>query len=225
MKTLVKLVIVLLTTSLFAQKTIETNIGDFTELKVYDLINVQLIKSDENKVVISGENLDDVILKNTNGVLKIKMNLGEIFDGDKTNVKLFYKSVDVIDVNEGAVVVSEDLIKQFEIDLKAQEGGNIQVPLNVKYTNIKAVTGGIVTTTGKTENQDVSISTGGIYKGRKLETEQTQIKIKAGGEGHVRASKLVDVKITAGGDVFIYGQPKTVNETKALGGRVKRMDS
>ena len=225
MKTLVKFIVLLITTSVFAQNSIERSIGEFTELKVYDLIHVELIKSDQNKVVITGENTDDVILKNTNGVLKVKMNLGEIFDGDKTHVKLYYTSIDTIDANEGAVVKSEDIIDQFEIDLKAQEGASINVPIKVKYANIKSVTGSTIIANGSAKNQDVSLSTGGIYKGSDVDTEHTEISVKAGGEGHVRATKLLDIKITAGGDVYIYGHPETVNETKALGGRVKRVDS
>lgn len=225
MKSLVKFVVLLITTSVFAQNAIERQIGEFTELKVYDLIHVELIKSDQNKVVITGDNTEDVILKNTNGVLKIKMNIGEIFDGDKTHVKLYYISVDTIDVNEGAIVKSEDTIEQFEIDLKAQEGASIEVPINVKYANIKSVTGGIITATGQAKTQNVSLSTGGVFKGSDVDTETTEIAIKAGGEGHVRASKLLDINIRAGGDVYIYGRPETINESKALGGRIKRVDS
>ena len=225
MKTLVKLVVLLISTSVFAQNSIERDIGEFTVLKVYDLIHVELIKSDQNKVIITGNNTEDVILKNTNGVLKIKMNIGEIFDGDETHVKLYYTNVDIIDVNEGAIVKSEDTIEQFEIDLKAQEGASILVPIAVKYANIKSVIGGIINTRGQAKTQNVTISTGGIYKGSKVDTENTDISIKAGGEGHVRASKVLDIKIRAGGDVYIYGQPETINESKALGGRVKRVDS
>ena len=127
-------------------------------------------------------------------------------------------------MNEGAKVTSDDTIKQFEIDLKAQEGATINVPVNVSYTNIKAVTGGIITAKGTSTNQDVSILTGGIYKGSELETEKTEVSINAAGEAYVRASKLVDIKIRAGGDVFVYGNPETVNESKILGGRIKRMD-
>ena len=224
MKTLAKIFTLFITTTLFAQNTIEKEIGEFTTLKVYDLINVELVKSDKNKVSITGINANDVIVNNKNGTLKIKMSLEEIFDGNNIKIKLHYKSVDVIDVNEGAKVHSEDIIKQFEIDLKAQEGGIIDVPLNVTYTNVKAVTGGSVKTSGTSKSQNISLLTGGIYKGESLKTEKTEVAVKAAGEAYVRASSLVDIKIRAGGDVFIYGNPETVNESKVLGGRVKRME-
>ncbi|MEL0455329.1 head GIN domain-containing protein [Flavobacteriaceae bacterium SZ-1-7] len=223
MKTLVKIFVLCLTTTLFAQKPIEKTVGEFTELKVFDLIPVELIKSTENKVIISGENKSDVIVNNNNGKLKIKMKFEESFDGSDTKVVLYYTSVDVIDVNEGAKVESKDIIEQFEIDLRAQEGGMINVPLNVKYANIKAVTGGSIATTGTSKKQHVSLLTGGIYKGQTLITENTEVSINAAGEAYVNASKLVDAKIRAGGDVYIYGDPETVNESKMLGGRIERM--
>ncbi|MCF7559563.1 DUF2807 domain-containing protein [Sabulilitoribacter multivorans] len=224
MKTIAKALALFITTTLFAQGPIEKTIGEFTELKVYDLIEVELIKSSEDKVIITGENNKDVIVNNKNGTLKIKMSLNEIFDGSKTKVKLYYTSVDIIDVNEGAKVNSTDVIKQFEIDLKAQEGGSINVPVDVSYTNIKAVTGGVIKTSGTSKKQDISILTGGVYKGSDLETNETEVSINAAGEAHVKAKKLVDIKIRAGGDVFIYGDPEKVNESRVLGGRVKRMN-
>ena len=66
--------------------------------------------------------------------------------------------------------------------------------------------------------------TGGFYNGKDLKTEKTEVSINAAGEAHVKASKLVDIKIRAGGDVYVYGNPETIKESKVLGGRVKRMD-
>lgn len=207
-----------------AQEPVVKTIGEFTELKVYDLIEVRLIKSNENKVVVSGKNTKDLVVINKNGKLKIRMNLEEIYDGKNTTVELYYTSVDIIDSNEGAKIYSEDIIKQFEIDLKAQEGGKIKVNLDVNIANIKSASGGIIETDGTAKSQNVSLSTGGIYEGRNLQSVNTEVTIKAAGDAHVKASELVDVKVRAGGDVFVYGDPKTIKESLVLGGRVKRME-
>ena len=59
----------------FSQRIVDKAVGDFKEVKVYDLIEVNLIKSDENKVLVKGDNVDDIQIVNKNGVLKIKMEL------------------------------------------------------------------------------------------------------------------------------------------------------
>ena len=214
---------ILIASTAIAQNQIEKTIGEFTQLKVYDLIEVKLVISDENKIVITGKNTEDVVVINKNGKLKIRMILEERFDGKNTSVTLFYTTVDILDVNEGATISSKDTIKQYEIDLKAQEGGKINVHLEVKIANIKAVTGGIIKAHGSATKQKVSLNTGGIYEGKNLQTENTTVIIKAAGNAEVNASELVDIKIRAGGDVFVYGDPKTIIENRVFGGRVKRM--
>ena len=224
MKNIIKTLALLVVLTANAQKPISKTVGEFTELKVYDLINVELFKSEENKVEISGENAEKVVIINKDGTLKIRLNLEESFDGNKTNVKLFYTAFDIIDVNEGAYVSSEEPISQFEAELKAQEGGLIKLNLDTKETKIKAITGGIVELTGKTNNQNITIGTGGILKAENLESANAKVAIRAGGEAYINATDLLDIKIRAGGDVFIYGNPKEVKENTALGGRIKRMN-
>jgi hypothetical protein len=218
-------ILFLLTASiLMGQSTLEKKVGEFTTLKVYDLINVNMIKSVENKVVINGDDRYEVELVNRNGTLKIRMSPERSFDGDNTFVTLYYTEVDVIDANEGSRVTVKDLIDQYEIDLKAQEGANIQASLEVTYANIKAVTGGIINTRGSSKNQDVSVYTGGVYEGKELTSEFSEVSIQAGGEISVNCSDRLEIKIRAGGDVYVYGNPKMVDENRVLGGRVKRMD-
>jgi hypothetical protein len=224
MKNIINTLILFVSISIGAQNTITKTVGEFSELKVYDLINVELIKAKENKVEISGKNASNVVIVNKNGTLKIRLNLEEIFDGNKTEVKLFHTGFDVIDVNEGAYVNSTEQIKQFEIELKAQEGGLINLNLDTKEVKIKAVTGGIIDINGKTNNQSVTIGTGGIFKAEHLKSTNATVAIRAGGEAYVNVLELLDIKIRAGGDIYIYGKPNKVNESRALGGRIKYMD-
>ena len=75
-----------ITVTASAQDTIEKSLGEFSTVKVFDLINLKMIKSDENKAVISGDNKNDVELINKNGLLKIRMNIEESYDGNDTVV-------------------------------------------------------------------------------------------------------------------------------------------
>ena len=130
----------------------------------------------------------------------------------------------MIDANEGAYVHSNDMIEQYEIELKTQEGGKIELPLKVKTADFRAVTGGILELSGTVNNQDIKINTGGIFNGEALESVTAEVAIKAGGEASVFATELMDIKIRAGGDVYIYGNPNTVKEDRALGGRIKHVN-
>jgi hypothetical protein len=183
-----------------------------------------MIKSDKNEVLISGSNKSDVEIINKNGTLKIRMNIEELYSGDNTKITLYYTNVDVLDANEGSEIIVDGVIKQYEIDLKSQEGARIEASLDVSYANVRAVTGGIINASGKAKNQDVSIYTGGIYNAKELKTEYTEVSVQAAGEASIYAEEKVDVRIRAGGNVFIYGNPKSVDESRVFGGRIKRMN-
>lgn len=218
------LALLCITGILNAQSPIEKTVGEFKELKVYDLIEIKLVKSTENKISITGKNASAVIVVNKNGTLKIRMNIEKTFDGNKTYVTLYYTDIDIIDANEGAYIHSDETFKQFDLKLRAQEGGLIKLNVDNSFLDIKSVTGGNIETHGVAKKQNIVLNTGGIYHGEDAKTEETKVTIVAAGEAYVNASNFVDIKIRVGGDVFIYGNPKTVNESKAIGGRIKRMD-
>ena len=224
MKNIITLCLVFLSIAAFAQRSITKDVGDFHELKVYDLIEVNLIQSNENKVVIKGNHTDDVKIINQNGKLKLRMEIETRFRGEDTYIEVYFKNIRTIDANEGSYIVGNEMIEQDKIELKAQEGGRIKVGLAVDHTKIKAVTGGIIEASGLSKSQEIQLNTGGIFEGRALLTEETKIGITAAGEAEINASDRVDVRVTAGGDVDIYGNPKEVNEEKLAGGRINIMN-
>ena len=113
MKTLYSLLLFCISLTLTAQNLQEKAVGEFKEIKVYDRIEVELIKSDENKVVVSGKKTEDVVVVHKKDLLKIRMTLEEAFDGDDTSIKVYYTSLDIIDANEGTFIGSKEVIEQF----------------------------------------------------------------------------------------------------------------
>lgn len=213
----------LISSVLLSQNSINKQIGEFKELKVFDLINVTLVKSDENKIIISGKNRRNVRIINKNGKLKIRMELEESYDGNDTKITLYCTDVDIIDANEGANIKVEETLDKYDIKFKAQEGGKITADVKSTYIDVRAVTGGIINLTGTSKNLDISIYTGGQFEGEDLKTESTEVSINAAGEARVNASKFVEARVRAGGSVFIYGNPKEIDQKTVLGGKIKRM--
>lgn len=204
----------------FSQRTIDTEVGEFDTIKVFDLIEVNLIQSDENRIMIKGWNVDDIKWTNKGGVLKLRMQLDKKFQGEQTVIEVYYTHLDVIDGNEGAQITCNEMVKKSKIELKAQEGARIRIGMDVDYAEIRAVTGGIVEASGLAKSQNIVINTGGIFDGRDLRTSNTEVKISAGGEADVFASEQVDINVRAGGDVTVYGKPPRVNKRTFAGGRV-----
>lgn len=220
MRTLVLALMLSAGSAALAQRTIDREVGDFHEIKVFDLIEVNLIQSDENRILIKGENTEDIHFVNRDGVLKLRMELDRKFTGEDTFIEVYYTDIRVIDANEGARVVTNALVEQDRIELRAQEGAQIEIGLQVRDADIRAVTGGIVKASGLAQNQVIRINTGGIFEGRELRTDYSDIRVSAGGEAELYASEAVDIEIRAGGDVYVYSNPKRVTKDRIFGGRI-----
>lgn len=216
-----KLLFILLLISSLTYAQTEKKVGDFNKVTAFDQITVELIASEENKVVLSGTNSDVVEVVNKNGELKLRMPLTNLLKGNQVNAKVYYTDLTAIEANEGSQISSDSSIKAIGFDIIAKEGSKIDINLEVSNLNVKITSGGIVKTAGTAKNQDVVISAGAIYEAKELTTEQTVISINAGGEAAIFATELVDAKARAGGDIIIYGNPSQVNKKTFAGGRIK----
>lgn len=216
-----KLLFILLLISSLTYAQTEKKVGDFNKVTAFDQITVELIASEENKVVLSGTNSDVVEVVNKNGELKLRMPLTNLLKGNQVNAKVYYTDLAAIEANEGSQISSDSSIKAIGFDIIAKEGSKIDINLEVSNLNVKITSGGIVKTAGTAKNQDVVISAGAIYEAKELTTEQTVISINAGGEATIFATELANAKARAGGDIIIYGNPSQVNKKTFAGGRIK----
>ena len=206
------------------QEEITKELQKFTKIKGFDGLSINLIKSTSNKAIITGENTKKVVIVNNNGVLKLRMKIDKIFSGYRTFVDLYYtEDVVVIDVNEDARIICQETIKQDVLELKAQEGGELDINAEVEQLLIKTVTGGVVETSGLSDLQDVIINTGGIYKGKDFKTKFSTINVNAGSRAEIFASDYVKATVKAGGEVLVYGDPAKMEEKTVFGGKITRM--
>ncbi|MDD5152343.1 MAG: DUF2807 domain-containing protein, partial [Flavobacterium sp.] len=202
----------------FAQVTRE--LGDFDSVKVFDKLNVKLIPSSENKIIITGKRENEVEVVNKNGELKLRMPFPKLLSGDDIIIKLYFKKIENIEAGEGTYVSCDKTFKQTLINLNAKEGSEINIDLDVDKAEVRAVTGGILELSGEASNQNAIIASGAILNAKDLHTSQTSIIVSAGGQAEVFATLLVDAKVKAGGTIYIYGKPKQINQKTILGGTI-----
>jgi hypothetical protein len=218
MKKIILIAFVMISQFNFGQTTIK--LENFDELKVFDQLNVTLVQSDENKVVVSGKNESSFETVNKNGVLKLRMRLTKMLSGEDTKVTLYFKNIKSIDANEGSIVSSKHIFKQTTMDLSSQEGAKIDVELDVENTTNKLYSAGIISLSGKAVTQKTVITSGGIFYAKDLVTSQTTVSISAGGSADVNATTLVNAKVNAGGSISIYGKPKEIKQETFAGGTI-----
>lgn len=220
MRTLHIIFFVSVLNNLLAQDLQEKNIGEFHTLKVFDRIEVELIKSDVNKLFVNSEFDKKLDILNKNGILKIRTDFDKILSGQDVKILLYYKSINIIDVNEGGKVYSKDIIDQFEIELNTQEGGMLDLILDTKFSSIKSYTGGQINLSGKTKKANIIVNTGGKCNAKDLISQDSKTTVLTGGEIKINSFNSNISKITGGGNIYVYGNPKNIDKKTTFGGKI-----
>jgi hypothetical protein len=210
-----------------SQSTVSQNLGDFTTLKVFNGIEVELIKSNEQKIEIRGKKSEKVTIKNVDKTLKLTLPFSlkpenNSADGEVI-VKLFYSSnIDVIDANEGATITGKD-INQEKLVVNSQERALINLVVNTKYIEVKTSSGGIIKLSGTTKHQDVNLDLYGVYRGFNLKTENTStVKAGTGAKAEIFAGETLTAKVSFGGSIFYKGNPELIKDKKVIGGIIQK---
>lgn len=206
--------------SLFSQVKIDRDLGSFSKVAVYDGINLELVKSEENKVEITGKNTNFVVVKNKNGDLKIRLNLEKRFSGDRTKVTLFYNTLYNIISHEGSNVFSKDTIKQADLNVKANTGSTQNLLVALNTLNTTAATGANINISGEADYHDGSVSTGAEINAQKLKTIETYASSTTGGVLNVSVIKELEANSKLGGIINVHDKTDKITESISIGGVV-----
>ena len=204
----------------FSQNETNREIGDFHKIQTYDLLKVNLIKSDKNHVIISGQHPNYVVVKNKNGELKIRMGIEKRLSGSETKVDLYYKSIYRIEAKEGSFIFSKDSVLEPSLYIKSESGSLISLKVKTSDLSTKAITGGRISLSGSANHHEIDAYTGGQVKAEKLKTETTKVFIKAGGVVDVYTTSLLELDLKAGGEVNVHHKTNKIIEKITLGGIV-----
>ena len=208
--------------SICSQETEIKNLtmSPFIGLKVYTNIDVNLIESDVNKAIISGENSEFVVLSSKGGVLKIRVSGGNILSSGRTKIDLYYsKQLNFIGAYQGSIIYSKFPINQNSIILVSR--GNSKIDLDVYSDSLDTSVSfsGRVFLKGKVKNHTLFYGTSGICEADKLSTNQTKTKSYGGAYAYINANSLIEANLV-GGKLRVFGRPLKSITQQALGAKI-----
>lgn len=223
MKNIALATIALITFNLQAQ--VEKNVGDFSEIRTTNRIKVELIPSTENKVILNSEDEGNVSLVNKNGRLAVKNNIKELVsDSDfKVSVKVYFKNLNTIEAESGSYIFSTKEIESSKLKLNSSSGSQLDIKINVKNVEAKVFAGATMELEGKADTGTLIANAGGFIDAKNLNFTSVDATVNAGGKIDVKATETVNATTRAGGNINVFGNPKTITEKTTAGGNINRV--
>ena len=217
----------LLSLSLMSQIKISKTLGDYSELKVYNGIEVELIKSDKQYLEITGKKSEKVKIKNVDNTLKLSLKFSvkpsENAAEGEVLIKLYYnKEIAIIDANEGATITSKSF-NQDKLEVNAQERAFINLLCTTDYLKVRASSGGIIKLSGASKNQVVDVDLYGTYHGFNMNvSSNSTVNAGTGAKAEILAGETLNAKVGFGGSIFYKGNPKVIKDKKVIGGIIQK---
>lgn len=203
-----------------AQKTITPE--DFDQIYVTGNIEVLLEYGAENKVdlYVDGMPYDKVSVKVQRGVLRLRTLESWLYRDEVIRVYITFKELRGIQANAGAIVSCDDRIETDQFEARASSGAQVRLSVYANSIEGGASEGGILTLEGRTDKQDMQISTGAQYDGLEMDAKNTYIRANTGGQAEVVALELIEASANTGGSIYYKGDPQTKYIKTVIAGEV-----
>lgn len=215
----------------------------FDEIKVAQSINAEIVKSDEEKVVVTAPSdiLDEILVENNGGKLYIHFKPNLNISARNVAVKIFAKDFSAIKASSSAKILIKDQFTQDKTDIQVSSSGSIKGNLEANDLSLQASSSGSysgklwavnfdgkvsssgdVNISGKTKNATISASSSGSFNAKEMFAENADISASSSGSVDLSVSQQLKAKASSSGDINIVrkGSLNVVIQDESSGGSV-----
>ena len=209
--------------------------GNFDEIKVATGITAELIKSEEEKVVLSAPSdvIKDVLVENNAGKLYIHVKDGFKYKTNKISAKIYVKDFTALDASSSANISSKDQFTQEKTNIDVASGGSITGSFEANDLSVDASSGGTfsgknwavnfqsdissganINANGKAKNAKISTSSGSSFEGNDVIVENATADASSGSSISIAVSNKLNAEASSGSSVNVKKAGNLTDITK-----------
>ncbi|WP_027376724.1 head GIN domain-containing protein [Kaistella palustris] len=216
---------------------------DFDEIKVAQSINAQIVKANEEKVVVTApaDIIDEILVDNNGGKLFIHFKPNMNISARNVAVKIFAKDFSALEASSSARIKVLDKFTQERTDVKVSSSAEIsgdleandisvQVSSSANFTakiwavNLKAEvsSSGDINISGKSQNADLDASSSGTLNAQKVVTQNAEAKASSSGDISISVSDRLNAAASSSGSIMVIkkGNLNILAKKESSGGSV-----
>ncbi len=227
-------------TGAITQKEYKMN---FDEIKVSQSISAEVIKANEEKVIISAPSdiIDDVLVENNGGKLEIHFKRGINISSRNVSAKIFAKDFSKIEATSSADIVVKTQFTQDKTEIEVSSSGSIKGDFEANDLSIDVSSSGSysgkiwavnlesevnssgeITISGKTKNANLHSSSSGTLDAENVIAENAEIEASSSGDVSLSVSNRLQASASSSGDISITrkGNLNVVSQKESSGGSI-----
>lgn len=191
----------------------EFSIGSFDGLKVSSGIDINLIQSDEHRVVVKANEdlLDDVEVEVVNGTLRISVDRRWFRGGGRVEADITFVDLTSIDVSSGSDVESTGTLEFRDIEIKASSGSDLKLNLEASSVKLRTSSGSDAQLKGSAREFKAKASSGSDINAYDFEVEDAVLECSSGSDVKAWVTETLSVQASSGSDIYYRGDPVLEN--------------
>lgn len=218
--------------------------GNFDEIEVSQSIEAEIVKADQEKVVISAPTdlIDEILVEMDGDKVYIHYKRGiRIMNNAKVKATIYAKDFDKIKANSAANITLKDKFTQDKTDVDLSSGssfsGNfeandIEIDLSSSSSfegkiwsndlKIDASSGSSLDIKGKSKKADVVLSSGSSLSGKDVDVRELKANASSGSSLEMSVSEKLTATSSSGASITAYktGKSVSVQKEESSGGSV-----
>lgn len=216
---------------------------DFDEISVAQSIRAEVVKADQEKVIVSAPSdiLNDILMEKTGDKLYIHFKRGLNISTKNISVKIFAKDFSKIEASSSADIKVRDKFTQDETTIKVSSSGSISGDFEANDLEIDGSSSGSysgkvwaveldvdvsssadVNISGKAKKADMDASSSGSIDANGVTAEFADLKASSSGSVSLSVSNTLSATANSGGSVEVTkkGNLQIISKNENSGGSV-----
>lgn len=221
---MVGVVMMLLPWMVQGQEIADRQVDEFNKLRVFGKMKVRLVPGNEPNVHIEARNisLEKVKTSLKDGELRVK--ISRLFKDHEVYVEITHGELESVEALADAEIVFDKPVVTRQFTIQSTMGSIVELAIDASYLEMKAYQGGQVQIKGSTDHLEAYVNTGGILSGTDLVCQRADIRMNTGGKGELTIREQLKARVNTGADFSYYGTPSDTDVSTSLGGSISGWD-
>lgn len=203
----------------------EYELSAFTSIKLKNGWEVELIPSEDNKMLISAnENLFEELnyeMKDDKLLIEASRNIGK---ADKKLIQLFYNQpLQILKVSSGVYLHSASIINASDLQASFSSGCKTDLNFDAEKFDVTASSGANLTLTGHSNYTSFEASSGAGINALGLISKEVDAKSSSGASIKLRVTESLKATSSSGAMIKYQGEINSVEKSTSSGGSVKEI--
>lgn len=194
---------------------------DFTNIEVSRGIEVEITQNSSKSVEVKADDniINYIITKVEDGTLLITLDKS-IKNSSTKKVMITMPSIESLRTSSGSSIESNNTLVVSKIDLRASSGSEINLSIEAEDIKCESSSGSDITLEGKALKLETSSSSGSDIDAQNLLANDVVAKSSSGSSIEIHPILSLNAKVSSGGDIKYYKNPKVINKKTSSGGSV-----